>query len=303
MTRQRRTHLLILALVPAVVFTAVRCADSTAGTAPAVTSEGATLQPEVAARLAKLHQQFDGVGKDHNDALAFVLKSLQRLPEKKRDRGTICETARNAFADFHKNRFGGAVPASIDRSFAAFCRNTSPAGNALSFATLTDNSTRRDLSPAAESYFDQIADAVDGSSSPDALASQVTSIEASAAANLSYDEAGTVVMVGSVAINSAYYWVQSLPSWAPYLLSTPDYTVRLSTRADAGSGIAPRNDWRSIWADTKAAAKRAVGGDVKAAAKVAIGIGAATAAVTFPVAYDLILTGAAVGSIGAVLMI
>ncbi|MDQ6717742.1 MAG: hypothetical protein M3Z17_05255 [Gemmatimonadota bacterium] len=303
MTRQRKTQLFILALVPMVVFTAVRCADSSATTAPAPTTDGAAVQPEVAARLAKLHQQFDGVGKDHNDALAFVLKNLQRLPEKNRDRRNICETARRAFAEFHKNRFGGEVPSSIDRSFASFCQSPSPSAGVLSAAMLADNSALKDLSPAAEGYFDQIAAAVDASGSVDDLANQVSGIEAAAAANLSYDEAGDVVMVGSVAINSAYYWVQSLPAWAPYLLSTPDYMVRFSALPSAGSGVVPRSDWSSIWSDAKAAAKRAVGGDVKAAAKVAIGIGAATAAVTFPVAYDLILTGAAVGSIGAVLMI
>ncbi len=301
MTRQRKTHLFILALVPMVVFTAVRCADSTGTILPEASTDGASLQPEVASRLAKLHQQFDGVGKDHNDALAFVLKNLQRLPEKNHDRHTVCETARKAFADFHKNRFGSAVPTSIDGSFAAFCQSPSPSGSAISFAMLGDNSARTDLSAAAESYLDQIANAVDGASSVDDLVNQVSAIEASAAASLSYDEAGGVVMVGSVAINSAYYWVQSLPAWAPYLLSTPDYSVRFTALAtDAGI---PRSDWSSIWGDAKAAAKRAVGGDARAAAKVLISVGVGSAVVAAPVFYDMVLTGAAIGSIGAVLMI
>lgn len=303
MTRQRKTHLLILALVPVVVFTAVRCADSTGAPAPApaLTTGDAAIPAAPSTRLAKLRQQYGGVGKDHNDALAFVLKKLQRLPAKNRSHRAICETARTAFADFHRMRFGRGVPASPNTRFTLSCEGVSPAGTRVPTVTASDNPVRADYSPAALSYFDQIAAAVDISSSLEELASLVASIEASAAASLSYEEAGTVMMVGSVAISSAEYWVQYILDWDPYLLSNTGYSIVQSVVPATSGTAGRRGDWASIWASAKAAAKRAVGGDVRAAAKTLIAIGAASAAYGFPIAYDMVVTGAAIGSIDAVL--
>jgi hypothetical protein len=300
MTRQRKSHLLILALVPVVVFGAIRCADSTV-TAP--TSEQIVGgQPDAALelKLAKLHKEFDGVGKDHNDALAFVLKNLQRLPEKNRNRRAICETARKAYAEFHQLRFGKNPNASTNADFSKECQSASPliASAAISFSD--QGRVRSDLSPVAESYLDQIADAVDASSSVDDLNGRIASIESSAASNLSYEEAGAVMMVGSVAASSASYWVQNIPAWGPYYLNTPEYSVFSAARLQdaAVKGLpTPSGDWASIWADAKAAAKRAARGDVSAAAKVIIATGVAGAAIV----YDVVVGAAATGSIMAVL--
>src|SRR5437764_15245867 len=84
MTRQKRTHLFILALVPVVVFTAVRCADSTV-TAPPVATAPTALTPEIQAKVAKLHSETDWIGQFHNDALRFVFTNLQRIPLKARN--------------------------------------------------------------------------------------------------------------------------------------------------------------------------------------------------------------------------
>src|SRR4051812_29610479 len=96
MTRQRRTQLCFLALVPVVVFAAVRCADSSAPTASPQKASAAPTA-ELNARLAKLHEETDWIGQFHNDALRYVFENISRLPAKSRDKRTVCETARRAY--------------------------------------------------------------------------------------------------------------------------------------------------------------------------------------------------------------
>lgn len=302
MTRQRRTHVFILALVPVVVFGAVRCVDRTA-TAPIQQISAGHLEPSVEARLAKLQQEFGKAGKDHNDALAFVLQNLQRLPEKNRSRQAICETARKAFADFIQLRFGKNPAQSDEADFSRVCHGTSPQTRSAAIVFSGPGSARSDLSPLAQSYLDQIDGAIDASSSVEDLGGQIASIEADAAASLSYEEAGAVVMAGSVANSSASYWVQNIPAWGPYYLNTPDYSVLFSlsrTRDEATNGlVAPKSDWAAIWRDTKAAAKRAAGGDYHAAVRVIVVAGVSGAVI----GYDAVVGAAAAGSIMAVLQI
>lgn len=308
MTRQRRSHLLILALVPAVVFVAVRCADSSA-TAPADVAQKAppTLPPNVAARLVKLHEERDWIGQFHNDALAYVFAKLHRIPAKGKNQRSVCEAARAAYAEFHKNRRGKDVPAAVDAEFESFCTGGS---SSSSFARIVSAPTRPaadELSATAQAFIGQIYPAIDASTSFPDLASRINSIEADAVGSLSYDEAGAVVTAGEVALSSATYWAYNLPSWIPFTNSA-DYTVLLASRSIAISqdGISPLNnagefDWggfaQRVWSDAKAAAKRAAGGDVRAAAKVLIG----ASLMQGPIIYDIVIGSAAAGSIMAVL--
>lgn len=308
MTRQRNTHLFILALVPTVVFGAVRCADSTAGPPPA--TNAVQPDPAVAAKLAKLHQEHDWVGQFHNEALKYVLATIQRGTAKSRDRRALCEAARRAYGEFHKNRRGSTVPGSVDADFARFCKGGSLGANSLTVITGAPGGPRKsELSPNAQGFLDQIVAAIDASTSYGDLNDRVSSIEASAVASLGSEEAGAIVAVGSVTRSSASYWANNLPSWLPFT-NTADYTVLLAPRALL-SGSAPGTpafnndpiDWgtvaNGIWNDAKRAAKRAAGGDARAAVKVIIAGGVAET----PIIWEIIVASAAVGSIMSVLQL
>jgi hypothetical protein len=304
MTRQRRTHLAVLALVPLVLFTAVRCTDTTTTEPVTVQAAAPASAAGVAAALAKLHAQNDWVGQFHNDALGYVVKSLDRIPAKSRDRRNVCETARKAYREFHRTRRGSEVPKSADDAFEQFCaggesRTVTPAF-ALGFL---DNARRGDLSVAAQSYMDQFLGAIDASVSYDDLNARINSIDAAAAGNLSADEAAAVVTVGNIALSSADYWANNITAWDPYAGTNTGFFTRVAGSRVASSPLAfggPSHSWASIWNDTKAAAKRAARGDVSAAAKALVTIGVAGGAAV-PAAIDVVLAGAATGSIMAVL--
>ena len=312
MTRQKRSHLLILALVPAVVFAAVRCADNAAPSAVAPAAPIAAT-PATAARMAKLHEATDWIGKYHNEALAYVYTALSHLPIKARDKHTVCETARRAYAEFHLSRRGAAVPASVDAQLEGYCSGGSAASVRAALVSAPKTPLRAETSLEAQAMMDDLSTAVDASTSFEDLDSRVSSIENEAAATLSYDDASQVFMVASITRSSATYWANNLTDWVPFT-STADYNALLTTRIiPAGGGVSPAFNngddsgggfsWsdfaNKVWNDTKAAAKRAAKGDVKAAVKSVLGSGLADA----PVIYDIVIASAAAGSIGAVLQI
>lgn len=315
MTRQNRSHLLIIALVPVVVFAAVRCADSSVPSAPAAAPTASAATAPLAARLTKLHEETDWIGKFHNDALRYVFTSLSRIPVKARSKRNICETARRAYAEFHLSRRGTPVPASVDAQIEGVCVGGASASVRSASVGTTAGTRRRDISPAAQTLMDQMADAIDGSTSFDDLNSRVSSIESEAASTLSYDEAADVFTLGSVALNSATYWANNVTEWVPFT-NTADYSVLMSTRISSPrAGLSPAFNngddsggsssfsWgdfaNQVWNDTKAAAKRAAFGDVKAGGKAIM----SAALIEAPVVVDIVLSSAAVGSISAVLML
>ena len=310
MTRQRKTHLFILALVPILVFTAVRCADTSA-TAPYLAP--VVIKEPIEAKLARLHSENDWIGAFHNEALAHVLTVLQRVPAKSRNGRAVCEAARAAYADFHKARRGSPVPAVVDAEFAGFCATRGSARSArLASLSLPGRISRVEVSADAQALLDQIPAAIDASTSYEDLTARINSIEAGAASTLSYDEASAVVAVGSVALSSAAYWGDNITSWVPFT-NTPDYSVLFAAigpttdgfsslqrgAAGASSATGPSADWGSIWNDAKAAAKRAAVGDARSAIKAVIG----TSLLEGPIIYEVVVSAAAAGSIMAVLYI
>jgi hypothetical protein len=305
MTRQRKTHLAILALVPMVVFTAVRCADSTGTTPATADTPHAAAQAGVAATMVKLHAANDWVGQFHNDALGYVRNALDGIPARARNRLTVCETARKAYREFHKARRGTDVPASVDGAFGQFCSNGSRARPASSVAMSgAGNTPRTDLSYDAEQFTDQFLGAIDASVSYDDLNARINSIDAAAVASLSTDDASAVVLVGAIALSSADYWANNIQEWDPFVFDDTGFfsvltTARIaSTPAGIGSGRA--DSWGSIWNDTKAAAKRAARGDISAAVKALVTMGVAGGAAA-PIAFDIVLSASATGSIMSVL--
>jgi hypothetical protein len=298
MTSQRRTHLLVLALVPLVVFGAVRCADNT--TTSPLAESALSRDLSVSAKLAKLHKENDWVGKFHNEALAFVLAELQRTPKKGRDRRSVCETARRAYAEFHRSRRGTEVPASVDADFESFCAGNKGAANTrLSSIAVPSRPRTDEVSLAAQDYMDRVASAIDLSTSYDDLSGRVNSIEAEAASSLSYDEAGEVVTVGSVALSSADYWGSTITDWVPFTSGIEAYSVLLAPggRTSPFSTGAPAKDWNSIWNDAKQAAKRAASGDVHGAVRTIVSL----AMVGGAFQYEIVLAGAATSSVMAIL--
>jgi hypothetical protein len=300
MTRQRKTHLLFLALVPAVVFGALRCADSPSEPR-AQSSQAAALEPSVAATLAKLHAQYDWIGEYHNDALKYVLANLQRLPAKSLNRRAICETALAAYAEFHRSRRHVEVPAEVVAAAEQRCSSSGLGVATGAFSLEIPGGLRMDeLSPEAQSYMDQIVSAIDASNSSSDLNSAVAAIEATAATTLSKAEAADVIMVGSVTESSAQYWDANLADWLPYSSYTLEYSRASRSSAAGGdaSTIAPAGVPRfSFWGDFKAAAK--VAGKADGNAAIAAIVRESILSAVF--SYDFVIGSAAVGSIMAVL--
>ena len=308
MTRQKKTHLAILALVPALVFAASRCADSNATAPTGVEGSGAAADRVVAAKLAKLQQETDWVGKFHNDALAYVLADLQRLPPKARERGGVCEAARKSYRQFHKSRRGTDVPASVEDAFERFCAGRGPTFAASIAQGAGEPRRQGDVSFEAQGFMDQFLGAIDASVSYDDLSARVNSIEAAAVATLPAAEAADVVVVGSIALSSADYWANNLPAWDPYVGNGTGFLTELAASRTASSPFGPESpvsrDWgdfvNRVWNDAKAAAKRAARGDVSAASKALMTAGALLV-IGAPVTYEGILAASATGSIMSVL--
>jgi hypothetical protein len=306
MTRQRRSHLMLIALVPVVAFTAVRCADSPTPL-PSAPPPSTAPSADITAKIAKLHEKTDWIGQFHNDALAYVYASMSRLPAKARDKHTICEAARRAYAEFHRARRGSAVPASVDAEMEQFCATGSFSASRAAVIPGAPTPGTKEISPAAQTLMDQIATAVDASTSYPEMSGSVNSIEAQAASSLSEEDAAGVFTVGSVALSSAGYWANNVTEWVPFT-NTPDYAL-LSSRSVVANPLGPPvlvdggggfgwGDWAtSVWNDTKRAAKRAAAGDIHAAAKAVVGAAVASG----PLIMDLVLGAAAAGSIFAVL--
>ena len=299
MTRQRKTHLLFLALVPAVVFGALRCTDSPS--APRAPSSQAVALEPVTARLAKLHAQYDWIGEFHNDALKYVLANLQRLPAKSLNRRAICETALTAYKEFHRSRRHVEMPAQVAAAAENNCSSSGLGRSVGAFSLEIPVGPKKDeLSAEAQSYLDQIVSAIDASDSTADLNASVANIEANAAASLSNAEAGAVVIVGAVTESSAQYWEANFSDWLPYMSTVTPYSLIAGTRlsSDGTNQIGPTGTPRfDFWSDFKAAGKRALGGDARGAIRAVISAG--IAGIAFE--YDVILAGAATGSIMAVL--
>ncbi len=310
MTRERKTHLCILALVPLVVFGVVRCADSPA--APDRQAAAKSVLPQVAARLARLHAKYDSAGPIHNAALAYVLADLQRIPKNRRSRNNICETARRSFAEFHRNRFGSELPAGSEAEMVKSCLSAGGPAAPLASLSFGGQPPHFDISQTAVDYMDQVAEAVDISASPADLDAHVSEIEAGAAANLSEEEAAAVVTVGAVTTSSAQYWAENLTAWLPFA-SSSDTTVAEYSRLTLSNGsrsvgdpasLKPRHSaftdaWDSIWPQVAAAGKRAIRSDARAAAKTVVVLAVGGVAI----GWEVVVTGAATGSILALLMI
>jgi hypothetical protein len=242
MTRNRKTQLLILALVPVMLLAAASCADAPSGPRSASPAASA-VAPSVSATLARLHSENDWVGQAHNDALAYVLLALKHLPAKA-DRHVVCETAVAAYREFHRARFHSAVPQEVDAAAEASCASSK--GFVLSreaFSLVPNGVSRDELSAAAQDYFDQMGAAIDAANSDADLLSAVNNIEYAATANLSYDEAAGLVMAGAVTLSSAAYWEANYVDWLPY--TTPFSITTASPRRPVCRGLR----WASYLAD------------------------------------------------------
>jgi hypothetical protein len=183
MTRNRKTQLVALALVPVMLLAVASCAD--APSAPQPSSTVASAQgPSVSATLAKLHAENDWVGQAHNDALAYVLAALKRLPAGA-DHRAVCETAVAAYREFHRARFHALVPREVDNAAEASCAASKGFALAGAAFLLVPNAARRtELSPEGQDYLNQMDAAIDAANSDADLATAISNIEYLAAANL-----------------------------------------------------------------------------------------------------------------------
>jgi hypothetical protein len=300
MTRNRKSQLLLIALVPAMLIAAASCADAPSAPQPTRTAAPA-LTPSVSATLAKLHAENDWVGQFHNDALAYVLVALKRLPANA-PHSAVCETALAAYREFHRTRRHAEVPQDVENAGAASCNSSKGFALATAAFSLVPTAPRHDgFSAAGQYYLDQMAAAIDAANSDAELTAAVNSIEYDAAANLSYEEAAGLVMAGAVTEASASYWESSFQDWLPYTNTLLDYS-RISASAGVSGvngAMGPGGVRLTFWGDFKAAGKRAIGGDFRGAV---IAIARELIFAGTPVGFEIVLASSAIASIDAVLM-
>ncbi len=295
MVQFRSTRILLLAAIPAIAFVALRCADAPNGPQPPAVVAAPAIPTATDARLAALHDKYDWFGKYHNDALAFVLARLQKLPAKGRNIRETCEAARLAYNEFHRARFGKEVPPGADAAAAQDCAGKKHPRPSL---LPEDGSVRADvMSSGGEALINQIVDAVDASYNPAQLDATVAQIEQNALQSLSEDEAGAVVALGSIALSSVDYWQTNYAAWDEYAAGTM-YSIAAGSALTGRATALPQGGIASPRLAFYETVKRAARGDAVAGAK-AIFFSWAVG----PFVYNAILAAAAWGSIAAVLQV
>ena len=221
MRTRSRLALVTLSMIAGLSLTAVSCA-------PESTSAPTNVDLLTAARAnaSSLREQYNWMGKYHNDGLAFALgriKSSKRVA--KLDR---CRVGLAALKDFQKafRKSGGGSAVFDDLTITdGMCEAAAfPTVSQSTRLLAPDGVVRSNISFAANNYMNQIESQADIAPSVLSLSFAVAKIQNQAEANLGSLEASAVGGTGSIAVSSAEYWnanegAWSDPSQVPYARS------------------------------------------------------------------------------------
>lgn len=195
-------------------------------------------------KVRELEERYGWVGKYHTDGLEFVFAELSRFRGKP-DRKTFCTIAAKATKQFHRNARRGEIPFHlVDPAIAdETCgEELGETGISKNLIVSAPRIAADELSPLALSYLDQIGTAIFSAESKPGLLSSLLNIQYAAVANLSFEEAGAVVAIVSIAISSMEYWEVSLESW----INLPG-TIDVPYARTGGMSLAPVAAYQINW--------------------------------------------------------
>ena len=167
---------------------------------------------------AKSRANYEWMGKFHNEALDFALVKITAT--KKASKLERCKVGLAAVKEFSREfqKSNGSRLRIDPDVIEGMCEAS--ANDLVASAYLAPTAT---ISPTAQSYMNQIADAVDYAPSTTAYSSIVSQITSAAAGALGDGslEAGAVYGTGSIGVSSNDYWASNSTSWSES--STPSY--------------------------------------------------------------------------------
>jgi len=196
----------MIAMIVGLSLTAVSCSPES--TSPVRSSGEAA--PGVVQDARSLEDQYAWTGKYHNDAIAYAMSKIKE--SKRISKFDRCKVGLAALKDFQKafrKSGGNAVFADLTIT-DGMCE---AAGSLSNRVTATRDFNPQSLTPLADisalanDYLNQVSYQVDVAPTVEDLNYAVSRIVKQAGASFGSLEAGAVATTGSVAVNSANYWV------------------------------------------------------------------------------------------------
>jgi len=197
---------LMIAMIVGLSVTAVSCSpESTSPVRIADNTGPAGLQAALS-----LHDQYAWTGKYHNDALTYAMSKIKE--SKKLSKYDKCKVGLAALKDFQKafRKAGGNAVFDDLTITDGMCETAGSLSNRVVAARGVDARELRpstDMSVLGTDYMNQISYQVDIAPSLQSLVSAVSQIENQASISVTALEAAAVATTGSIAVNSANYWV------------------------------------------------------------------------------------------------
>lgn len=196
---------LMIAIIVGLSVTAVSCSPES--TTPVRSVNDA---PSDAQSSPSLQEQYAWTGKYHNDALAYATSKIKE--SRKISKFDKCKVGLNALKEFQKEfRKAGGNAVFDDLTITdGMCEAAGSLSNrvvAERGIDVTGFNPSADLSTLSNNYLNQISYQVDIASSVGSLTSAVSGIVSQASYSVDPLEAAAVATTGSIAVNSANYWV------------------------------------------------------------------------------------------------
>ncbi len=197
---------LMIAMIVGLSVTAVSCSPESTTPVTSV-SDAATTGVQAS---PSLQEQYAWTGKYHNEALAFAMSKVKE--SKKISKYDKCKVGLAALKDFQKafRKAGGNAVFDDLTITDGMCEAAGSLSNRVVAARGLDASglsPRADMSVLGNDYLNQISYQVDIAPSLASLTSAVSAIVSQASYSVSALEAAAVATNGSIAVNSANYWV------------------------------------------------------------------------------------------------
>jgi hypothetical protein len=221
-------------LVLALATAAVSCMKDSTSPSPVSANDPDARLPQQKAE--ELQNKYSWTGRYHTEALDYVYARLAGITAAS-SRSDQCRKALGALKEFDKSFSKDGKSRGIADDFLTedLCNDMTQ------LEALPAPLNARSLSPQATAMVQQIQDAIRNRAPVPTTVSRISAIENAASGSLSTAEAGAIVALGSVAINSAQYWDANLGNWlsassnlgASYQLSPENRPIRAAVSVPA----------------------------------------------------------------------
>lgn len=197
---------LMIAMIVGLSVTAVSCSPES--TSPLLTVKD--VGPGSAQTTPSLQEQYAWTGKYHNDALTYAMSKIK--DSNKISKFEKCKVGLAALKDFQKafRKAGGNAVFDDLTITDGMCEAAESVPNrvvASRGVAASGFRPRADISPLSNDYLNQILYQVDIASSAPSLTYAVSGIVSQASYTVEPLEGAAVATSGSIAVNSADYWV------------------------------------------------------------------------------------------------